>query len=198
MLNFFKALIPCIFITLNACRSGEKPIDSSKKIDDDIASIIPVTEFLKGQLLEIDSMPVTPLKTVTLNGKRDSIWLKRETIRAFAAPFLDPVIDSASMFRYFAGKSFLDQTVNAFTFSYDPKIKLPDSLHLTHWDVYVDPQKNTIQRVYLVKEQKVDSADITTQLTWQSNQWCSIRTITQVPGKEPQIKEEKLTWEFNN
>lgn len=198
MLNFYRAFVPCVFIIFSACNSGEKSAISPKKMGEDSTSIIPVTEFLKGQLAEIDSMPITPLKMVTVNGKKDSIWLKRESIRPFAAPFLTPVIDSVSMSRYFAGKSFLDQTVNAFTFSYDAKAKLPDSVHLTHWDVYVDPQKNTIQRVYLVKEQKVDEADVTTQLTWQSNEWCSIRTITQAPGKDPQIKEEKLIWDFNN
>ena len=198
MQKFFKLLVPVMVFMFSACSSGEKQGDGPKKIEDDNTSMIPVTEFLKGQLLEIDNMPVTPLKTVSVNGKRDSVWLKRDSIRPFAAPFLTPVIDSVSMARYFAGKSFLDQTVNAFTFSYDAKVKLPDSLHLTHWDVYVDPQKNTIQRVYIVKEQKIDGADVITQLTWQSNQWCSIRTITQAPGEDPRIKEEKLTWDFNN
>lgn len=198
MLNFFKALIPFVFIVLSACNSGEKQADISKKADDNATSIIPVTEFLKGQLLEIDSMPVTALRTVSVNGKKDSSWIKRQDIRPFAAPFLTPVIDSLSMSKYFSGKSFLDQTVNAFTFSYDAKAKLPDSLALTHWDVYVDPQKSTIQRVYMVKEQNVGGTDVTTQLTWQSNQWCSIRSITQIPGKDPIVKEEKITWDFNN
>ena len=102
------------------------------------------------------------------------------------------------MAKYFVGKSFLDQTINAFTFSYDAKTKLPDSIKLIHWDVYVDPQKNDIQRVYMVKDENIDAAHVTTQLTWQSNKWFSVRTITQPPGKEPEVKEEILKWDFND
>lgn len=138
----------------------------------------------------LDTMPVTPLKTISENGKTDSTWLKREDIRKNAGAFLSPVIDSATMFSLFTEKSFLDQTINAYTFTYDPKIKLPDSVHLVHWDVYMNPQTNDISRIYLVKE----NADTTTQLTWLVNKWYSIRTIIQAPGKKPVVKEEKMTW----
>ncbi len=198
MQKLFTFLLIGILFCLNACRSHEEPESTAPKIDQNDPSIFPVTDFLKGQLKELDSMPVTPLKTITQNGKVDSVWVKRDSIRPFAAGFLTPVIDSASMWRYFSGKSFLDQSINAFTFSFDPKSKLPDDMHLNHWDVYVDPQKGSVTRVYLVKEFKEDSANTTTQLTWQTNQWCSIRTIIQHAGKDPEVKEERMTWNFEN
>ena len=161
-------------------------------------SFFPVTDFLLGQLSEIDNLPVTPLK-ININGKKqDSTWLKREDIRKLAAPFLYPVIDSVFMAKYFAGKSFLDQTINAFTFSYDVKTQLPDSIKLIHWDVYIDPQKNNVQRIYLVKEDSKHAANITTQLTWNTNKWFSVRTIIQSPGKEPEVKEEIMKWDFDD
>ncbi len=198
MQKLFTFLILCLLIIFSACHSKEKTEVQSINTQADVQSIFPVTDFLKGQLREIDSMPVTPLKTVTINGKTDSTWLKREDIRPFAAPFLTPLIDSATMASYFSEKSFLDQTINAATLSYDAKTKLPDSIKLNHWDVYIDPQKGTVNRIYLVKENTGDSVHITTQLTWKANQWCSITTITQKPGKDTEVKEEKMTWDFNN
>jgi len=159
---------------------------------------LPVTSFLKGQLLEIDSMATTPLKITAENGKTDSVWLKLKDIRLAAAPFLTPVIDSATMTSLFSEKSFLDQTINAYTFTHDPKVKLPDSMDLRHWDVYMSPQTNTITRIYMVKEKTEQNVKIITQLTWFSNKWFSIRTITQTPGKEPEIKEEKMIWNFDD
>ena len=91
----------------------------------------------------------------------------------------------------------MDQTINAVTFSFDAKMKLPDSIKLNHWDVYIDPQKNTVQRIYMVKEDIVNGANITTQLTWKADKWCSIRTIMQQPGKDPQVKEEIMKWNFD-
>jgi len=185
-------------ITFSACHSTKEKSQSPSKDSKEKETFFPVTDFLKGQLKELSSMPVTPLKTISINGKTDSVWVKRENVLQFARPFLTPEVDSVSMTDYFSEKSFLDQTINAVTFSYDPKIKLPDSIKLRHWDVYIDPQKGTVQRIYLVKENISGDSDITTQLTWKVNEWCSIRTITQRPGKKPQIQEEKMTWNFDN
>ena len=185
-LLFFLSLVVVLF---GRCHSKDRSADINRPPVDSV-HIFPVTSFLKGQLRMLDSMPVTPLKTITENGKTDSIWLKREDIRKNAAAFLLPLIDSATMISFFTEKAFLDQTSNAYTFSYDPKVKLPDSIHLTHWDVYMNPQTNEISRIYMVKE----NADTTTQLTWLVNKWYSIRTIMQVPGKKPDVKEVKMDW----
>ena len=95
------------------------------------------------------------------------------------------MIDSVSMQNLFEGKSFMDQTINAVTLSYDPMQKLPDSIKLNHWDVYIDPQKDTVQRVYMVKEEMINGTTVTTQLTWKVNKECDIRTIEQQPKMAP-------------
>jgi len=160
-------------------------------------TFFPVTEYINGQLSEVESLPVTPLKIVTQNGKSDSTWMKKENIREFAKPFLYPEIDTANFKELFVQKSFLDQTINAFTFSYDPIDKLPDTLQLRRWDVYIDPKKNTIKRIYLIKEINNNGILQTLQLTWKSNQWCKITYLTEQAGKPPQIKEELMKWDFN-
>lgn len=178
------------------CHNSPKTVIPAGDTPADNPSIFPVTDFLKGQLLEIDSMETTPLKITIENGKTDSVWMKREDIRPAATPFLTPEIDSSTMSSFFSGKSFLDQTINAYTFTYEPKVKLPDSISLRHWDVYMSPQTNTVTRVYLVKETVDNNVKTSTQLTWFSNKWFIIRTITQAPEKQPVIKEEKMIWDF--
>ena len=163
----------------------------------DTTNIFPVTQFLRAQLKELDTLPVTPLLLKTKNGKTDSIWMKRTDLRTNAQPFLSPEIDSATMNPFYKENSFLDQTINAYTFSYDPKKQLPDSIHLTHWDVYMNPQTNMVERIYMVKEKDSANQNITTQLTWLVNKWYSIRTITQSKGQKAEIKEEKMIWDFD-
>ena len=92
---------------------------------------------------------------------------------------------------------FFDQTINAYTFSYDPIDKLPDTLQLKRWDVYIDPKKNTIKRIYIVKEINKNSTPQTMQLTWKSNQWCKITTITEMEGKPTDIKVVEMKWGFS-
>ena len=196
-----KALFPIILwfsFIFSSCHSANNPEIAPLADSVNVTSIFPVTNYLKGQLKEIDSMEVTPLKMIVANGKTDSIWLKRADIRPAAAPFLTPLIDSTTMSSFFSEKSFLDQTINLYTFSYDPKMKLPDSIKLTHWDVYMSPQTNTVTRIYMVKETVKNDTDVTTQLTWLSNKWFSIRTIKQLQGKQPEVKEEKMIWDFDD
>jgi hypothetical protein len=194
-LHWFTLVIFIIFF--NACHSGEtsQPVTVTTPVNND--NIFPVTSFLRAQLKGLDTMPVTPLKIDIGNGKADSTWLKREDIRKEAIPFLSPEIDSLHMHLLYTEKSFLDQTINAYTFSYDPKEKLPDSIHLVHWDVYMNPQTNSIQRIYLVKQRDSAGTGIINQLTWVVDKWFSIRTITQVQGDKPDIKEKKMIWNFD-
>lgn len=182
------------------CDSCQEPTQKNvpaEKLPEDSVSFFPVTEFIKGQVKEIEDLPVTPLK-ININGARhDSIWINKKDIIKYAEPFLHPEIDSSSLANLFIGKSFLDQTIDAFTFSYDPKAKLPDSIKLTHWDVYIDPQKNTVLRIYMVKNDSIDSRGVITQLTWVADKWFSIRNIIKTPGGEPEIKEQIFKWDFD-
>ncbi|MGH2564214.1 MAG: hypothetical protein ACRDE8_17545 [Ginsengibacter sp.] len=198
---FFKRFCLVALFFLWACHSNETKqgqVINNKDSTEESQPIFPVTEFLLGQLQEIDNLPITPLKIIIDNDKKDSIWQKKKDIRPFATPFLNPVIDSTSMHNFFAEKSFMDQTINAVTLSYDPIKKLPDSMKLNHWDVYIDPQKNTVQRVYMVKEEIVNETTITTQLTWKVNKSCSIRIIKQQPKMAPDVKEEIMKWDFDD
>ena len=194
MLRFFFILF-VTGIIIPGCNQKKVP-SGPQQANQNKNNFFPVTQYLLGQLKELDSLPVTPLKITSINGKTDSMWLKRKEIRSFAQPFLTPVIDSAGWNKYFTEKSFLDQTINAFTFSYDPIKQLPDSIELKRWDIYVDPATNMVKRLYIVKQLNTMPPQ-TVQLTWKQGHYCKITTITEKPGLSPQIKEEQLIWNFN-
>lgn len=154
----------------------------------DTLTVFPVTDYLLGQIKIIEDLPVTPLHTLKEKKIVDSNWISREDVKKLAAPFLTPVIDSASLNMYFSGNSFLDQTVSAITFTYTVLPEVPKDVTLKEINVYVDPHTNEVQRIYLVKEK----GDTTFQLTWKSGSWFSIRSIH---GSE--INEEKVKWNFD-
>lgn len=181
----------CFFVIVAAItmscheRSSQVVIHERPK---DTLSVFPVTDYLLGQLSNIEAMPTTPLKLTGEEGKADSSWIRREDVRALAAPFLHPVIDSASLQKYFNGNSFFDQTIGSVTFTYTPKADAGSNAELREINVYVNPNTNKVQRIYLVKE----SGDTTLQLTWKSGSWFSIRSIV-----DNKIKEEKVKWSFS-
>jgi hypothetical protein len=140
---------------------------------------------------------VTPLLTTTVKGKTDSVWVPAIKLKPYFAPFLSPVINETNLKEYFQETRFNDQTLNAITFTYDPARELPDSISLRHWDVYVDPDKGTITKVYLVKEFEENNKRYTQQLTWQTDKSAKISTILNNPGGQLElIWEETITWKF--
>jgi hypothetical protein len=161
-------------------------------------SFFPVTSFLKGQMIVLDSLPVTPLHTITMNNKTDSVWIKKGVLSSSLSVFLTPEIKENNLTEYFRETSFNDQTLDAITFTYDPVKKLPDSISLRHWDIYIDPETGKILKVYIVKEFKEKEKTIMQQLTWKTNSSAAINTLINTPGGKIQLqKAEKFIWNFN-
>jgi hypothetical protein len=155
----------------------------------------PVTSFIKGEIYTLKADGINPKKYSTINDHTDSVWLKMEDLDAAFYEFVHPEIDTANLVTLFTEKSFLDQSINAFTFTYDPTMPpLPDSMQLQRWDVYINPDDNKVNRVYIVKQV---SNNKTLQLTWVSKHWCKITSIvTDKAGDSKIEKEEKISWDF--
>jgi len=193
-----NAIFYCIAIIVACgCKNAGKPKKvNSKNFQEEksVSVFFPVTSYLQGQMVDIRKTAVNPLKLTTTNGRTDSIWLKLEDLEIEMAEFLHPVIDSLNMVRYFSEKKFLDQTLNAITLTYDPIGKVPDSIPYRHWDVYIDPETNQVQRIYMIKQL---DANTTRQLTWVSGKWCkAISIITRTDGSSYASDEVTFKWQF--
>ena len=187
-------VIACIFILFSCNNSGKTDSVAVERNIEKNQKFFPVTAYLKGEIYNIKKAGINPLKFTTINNQTDSLWLKIEELDTAVSEFLHPEINDTNLISLFTEKSFLDQTINAVTFTYDATISLPDSMLLKHWDVYIDPQSNNVKRIYLVKE---ISKSKTLQLTWVSNKWCKITSIiTDEKGVSKIEKEEKLIWDF--
>lgn len=188
-----------VFITCSiffySCTNSGKSDEINTLKDTAVAkNFFPVTDCLKGEIYNIKSSGVNPVRYTTINGVTDSAWVKLEQLDSSVSEFLSPQIDSANLVTLFKEKSFLDQSLNAVTFTYDPAGPLPDSMKLRHWDVYVDPKSNKVKRIYLVKQLDKNTM---LQLTWVNEQWCKTTTIiTDTSGAMKVVKEEKLIWDF--
>jgi hypothetical protein len=187
-------IFACSFFLCSCSDHGKPAQQVSEKDTLEKQKFFPVTEYLEGEIYNIKQSGVNPLKYTTVNDHTDSIWVKIENLDSVVAEFLHPKIDSTNLVTLFSGKSFLDQSLGAVTFTYDPAKALPDSMKLKHWDVYVDPKTSKVRRIYMVKEPDKTK---TLQLTWVNGQWCKITTIrTDANGLMKVEKEEKIIWDF--
>jgi hypothetical protein len=197
-ITLFLLAIACVFCNCNNPKSNTAPSNTADKaqstVPDSSANYFPVSSFFKGEIYGIKNAGTTPLKKIIIGNKMDSAWVKMETIDSILAPFLSPVIDTANLKQTFIEKQFLDQTLNAFTFTYDPVDNPKNTFAFTHWDVYVDPDNQKVRRIFLSK--KID-ATTSQQLTWQAGKYCKIVTLMTSNGKTNKAKEETITWNFD-
>jgi hypothetical protein len=157
-------------------------------------SFFPVTAYFKGQLSEFEKSGINPLKYTTIKGHTDSAWLKIDEVKNAVKEFLYPEIDSINLVSLFTERSFLDQSLDAVTFTYEAAGKLPDTMTLRQWNVYLSPETGKVKKIYMLKE---PAEGRTLQLTWQSGEWCKIVSIiTDQKGNSSVEKEEKITWVF--
>ena len=187
-------LIPFV-VLLNSCGNNASETKTTAiSTEQEKPSFFPVTSYLKGQLYDIKAKGVTPIKYTTINNHTDSVMVKLDSLNILCKEFLHPEIDSTNLINFFTEAKFLDQTVDAFTFTYDAKKNIPDSITLIHWDVYVEPETSKVRRVYITKK---GGSNKILQLTWQSNQWFKIVTIiSNKDGTSTVEKEEKISWNY--
>lgn len=191
IINVFVILVVC-----SSCNHSNNNNNTENKPGDqkEHATFFPVTDFFKGQIAEIKKSGINPLQITNINKHQDSLWLKMEELNNAFADFLTPEIDSLNLMGLFSEKKFLDETINAFTFTYDPVKPLPDSFLLQRWDVYIEPGSGTVKRIYLLKNTPDHK---TLQLSWQTNKYCRIVHISNEPKANDHVEKEIIIkWDF--
>jgi len=191
-----------LFLLLAACHAKKDTVNPPPQsvapvadAADTAGNFFPVTEYLKGQIAEIKTNGITPVDRVTIKGHTDSSWLNSDAkMQQAFADFLSPVIDTANLKKVFSEKKFKDETLNAFTFTYDPANAGADSFPFRHWDVYVSPDNNKVKRIYLVKQAPGGRM---LQMTWQSGKWCKIVTLKTTGDNTEIEKEENISLAYN-
>jgi hypothetical protein len=177
---------------LASCHNKEVVVQEPHEKVEAPQQFVPVTAFIRAELAEMDSLPITPLKITTVNGKTDTAWGKKKDLQEFAQQFLQPVIDTATLGKYFKETSFMDQSIPALTFSYDPKMPLPDTLSIRRWDVYLHPQSQAFQRAYIEKQLMENGHPQRVLMTWKAKSFCS---VVQIDLKTEKVtREVKMAW----
>lgn len=182
------------FVIIAGCSQNKNNTSPPENTNADTANFFPVTPFLQGQIQLLDSLPVTILQLATFKGKTDSAWLPVNKVKPQLQPFLADTIDKNNLAILFKETKFNDQSTEAITFMYDPKNALPANLGLRRWDVYVDPEKGTVKRIYIVRQVKEGNIKATQQLTWKTGKWAKIVTIKDPNDTMP--SEIKWVWDL--
>lgn len=197
-LLFYGCFCSLIWVSCKSKKGNSADTAGIEIADSTTTFFFPVTSFLKGQFMQLDSLPVTVLQLRTFDNKTDSSWISIAEMKPKLAPFLSFEIGQQNLLQYFKETKFNDQSVDAITYTYDPLPTLPDTFLLRHWDIYINPKIGMVRRVYLLQHINQNGQSITRQLTWQTNKWAKIVTILNYPGGKSKIESEiKFVWDLS-
>lgn len=202
MKKYLLLFCPCLLLfSCSENKTSKKEVtsvDSVSAAKPENTSFIPVTSILQNEITNLDSLPVTILEITSANNKQDSAWLPVAKVKPKLQVFLSPVIDEKNMASLYKETKFNDQSTEAITFMYDPKTILPDSVSLRRWDVYFDPNRNIVRRVYIVKQAKENNLSVTQQLTWKTGKSAKIVTLSNDKNvANPIISEKQWIWDLS-
>ena len=185
-----------LLILLVSCNQEKKENEkSTAKLTEEEAVFFPVTDFLKGQLIEIRERGIAPVFYQDKKGKMDSTWIKMDSLKGFVADFLSPSIDSFAMAKYYTSKKFFDQTLGRIKLTYEANKFLPKSNPWLSWNVYIDPEKGTVDKIYLVKSVSPNQKLL---LNWNCKTQCSITGIEEDEKTKTTIvfRKEIIKWKY--
>jgi len=180
MLSLF--CVTAVF-TFNSCKNAKKePKD-----------YIDVSSYLKGQLKYIDTVPFAFLKVVQQDTVfTDSQFITKEQVKQIAGQFLVKELEKKNFEKNFKETSFADATIHTVTITYDA---INTNCPISRVDVYVNPEKEQISQLYLVRYKENSDSAVSQQILWKHNK--SFTLITSVTKKnEPEkITTERVIWD---
>ena len=180
-----------IFVCLIASCSQKNSENSTADKSDADASFFPVGNYLLGDIESIKHQGISPKYIHVKNSISDSTFLQLQQVDSCLSDFLIPLIDSISLSSMAKETKFYDENIESFTLSYDIQNTNFAKTPWRKWDVYINPETQKVDRLFLVK---TISDSTIAQLTWIPKSFAKIVVIN---NRNSSIVEEKtFIWNY--
>ncbi len=180
-----------IFVCLITSCSQNKSEKSTAEQSEPDASFFPVGNYLLGDIELIKQNGISPKYYHVKNGITDSSFLQLQCIDSCLSDFLTPMIDSIGLSLMVKETKFYDESMEYFTLSYDVQNAYFKKTTWRKWDVYINPESQKVDRIFLVK---YISDSTIAQLTWIPQSYAKIVTIH---NQNSSVVEEKtFIWNY--
>lgn len=182
---------------LYACQSSPKTadeLDTKPATVDSPKTFLPVLDFLKGDLSQVDAYGGAILLETANNGKQNTGYIQQQEFHALAYQFLLPELDSASFSQHYSETSIPDPTTGAIDFIYTAK---NEGISLRKVMVYISPGRTAeqVNRIYMERTGKIGDTVFTQKLTWKMKSYLIIAENRQTANGDNQTQVKKAIWD---
>lgn len=179
---FVLLFIPALF----SCKDEAK--EESKE------PFFPVRSYLQSQVAHIDSSVYRIIKITTLNGGKDTAFLKREDFKTAAKDFLDiPDIAAKKWKDDYTETQIYDEEMQTAVLNYMP---VDNGGEIRRQDVFITPDQNGDKVKTIFIERFLEEGDIPVRklLTWEVDRRFKIVTIRSQDTKNEKIETVEVVW----
>lgn len=199
MKNHILALVILILIIIGCKNKVEQtspvPDQQQKSDSPEVKNYLPVLDFIKDEIRNVDSFFAGIKKITIQNGKTDSGFISSEEFHRITAEFETNELTKQYLEEHYEETSFLDHSTKAVTFIYSPKEnKLPIKridLLTAQSNTGFDKMKN------LFIEKRIDSGDTTIlkRLSWKAGKYFLLITQKSVGQQPTEVTQVKVVWD---
>jgi hypothetical protein len=180
-------IIAFLFVVLIAgCKEDKK-----SKADPPISAL----SIIKGQLQHLDTSLYQITKIETTREGSDSIILKREDIRKYAAPFLSlPEIANGKYYKDYKEERFIDQeqgTLSITAFANDENAEIQKQILIIS---LADLTNGKVKSIYIDRQRTDGDILVEEKLFWEIDTYFSIGSIVQKQNNPEETKLVKIEW----
>ena len=192
------SIFPALAVILGmiiGCKDNEQPpvnqnVPDSTKTN---KAYFPVLDFLKGEIMMVDSLSAGIQKYIVKDSKSDSSYIPLEEFKRIAKEFLPEDLNSEAFEKNYKETAFFDQTTHLYTFTYSTDNK---DLDVQRVDVLVNNGEgfDKVKSVYI--EKYIISADTSTvkKMYWKAGRSLLINSETIRASGNPELQQLKVVW----
>ena len=173
-----------------AILAGFIAVSCTGKKESKTEGIISVTSIFKGQVNNLDTSLYQIMKYETLEGKTDTVFLKREEVRALAADFLSlPDITKNKYEENYIEERMLDGSQNSLSIistAKNEKLEIQKQIIIVPLD---ETSTGKVQSIYIDRWVQVKDSTIEQKLFWQIDKYFQVGNIIHT-GDQPEKMDE--------
>lgn len=192
-------LIPMAIGIIGCKNKEEQPSsvpDQQQKTDSPEAkNYLPVLDFLKGEIQNVDSFYAGMRKITIRNGKTDSTFISSEEFHKITNEFVTNDLSKEFLEEHYNESSFMDHSTQSVTFTY---LTNDHSLAIRRIDLLTGQTSGFDKLKSLFIEKQVSSGDtsILKRVFWKAGKNFLLMTQKTVGQNPPDISQVKVVWDF--
>jgi hypothetical protein len=179
----------CVFAI--ACGNSETEVPKDAPVK---KSYFPISEYIKGEIRTIDSLPVGIMKKVVTANRKDSAFIERSEFHNLATAFTGSALDKRELEAKYTEHSFMDQTTGYYTFTYEPSVA---DAPFQRVDVLVKPGAtfDNVKSIYIERSSSENDTAINERLYWKANISFTITKEKKYKNQPPVVEQLLVIWD---